>query len=89
MTEPEVITLMRKAIESDSMFGATVTTDGPFPKIGIRPELLTEQPDGRRVWRVNPKQCRKVIAQWDAVERSVANTKAARTRPPTNPEDGE
>ncbi len=66
MAEPEVITMMRDLVANPDRRFCTVATDGPFPKLGIRPELLSANPNNdTRVWSINRRQAAKVLTLWD------------------------
>jgi len=46
-------------------FGITVSTPGPFPRgLRVRPELLCVNGRGR-TWRLNLRQCKKIVRLWD------------------------
>lgn len=82
-SDPSIIVTLRGAGErSDADFGTTVVvppdTHGVWQALRIRPELLSENQSGDRVYRVSPKQARKAVAIWDS---DFADEYAARRTP--------
>lgn len=70
MTEPAIITIARECAQRpDDAFGATVVlparSKGAWSALKVRPELLSENQNGDRVYRVSPKQARKILKVWE------------------------
>lgn len=64
MTDAPIIADMRAMLADPDRPFIAVTTSGTFPKIGIRPELLSDN-GTNRVWSVTRAQAAKVVAAWD------------------------
>ena len=65
--EPEIIIFLRKQLATrEGSFGVTLTTQGAWPKgTTVRPELLSENQGGGRVWRLKWWQVEKFLEAWE------------------------
>lgn len=72
MSEPAFMGILRAQVDKpDESFGATVVSPpgsyGVFRALGIRPELLSENMNRERIYRITPKQARKALKRWESV----------------------
>jgi hypothetical protein len=77
--DPPLIVDMRAMLANPDRPHMMVTTTGPFPQLGVQPELLSANGTDR-VWSLTRAQVAKVVAQWDTHPKPIKPN----TRPRAN-----